>query len=267
MKYITSTELQALGKTREFQAYLPLLLRRLIINNIGFEHFEILNLPGGDSIWKPGYDGVIKTTVKSILGDPGEYIIECGQSEKIEDKFKSDLKKRTREKEIENQKYKVFVFITTHKFQNKEGIIKKAKENFSWKDIKIFDADDIETWLDFDPATTSWLAYILGKPRNNVKSFEEIQSNWLASTKVPLDKNVILARADSTNTIEIVKSWSKNHDNRILQIRSDSREESLLFFMSSIEQSGFRTETIESIKSKIVIVYNIEEWRQIVETK
>ena len=263
MKYITSTELQTWG--RESQDKLPLLLRRLIINNIGFEHFEILNLPGGDSIWKPGCDGIIKTTINSILGDLGEYIIECGQSDKAKDKFKSDLEKRTQE--IENQEYKVFVFITTHKFQNKKEIIENVKENSSWKDIKIFDADDIETWLDFDPATTSWLAYILEKPRNNGKSFEEIQSNWLASTKVPLDKNVILARADSTNTIEIVKSWSKNHDNRILQIRSDSREESLLFFMSSIEQFGFRTETIESIKSKIVIVYNIEEWRQIVETK
>ena len=279
MKYITSTELQAWGKTKESQAYLPLLLRRLIINNIGFEHFEILNLPGGDSIWKPGCDGIIKTTINSILGDLGEYIIECGQSDKAKDKFKSDLEKRTQE--IENQEYKVFVFITTHKFQNKKEIIENVKENSSWKDIKIFDADDIETWLDFDPATTSWLAYILEKPRNNGKSFEEIQSNWLASTKVPLDKNVILARTDSTNTIKIIKSWSKNHDNRVLQIKSDSREESLLFFMSSIEQSDFRSnemveaikhsdsrhETIESIKSKIVVVYNIEEWRQIVETK
>ena len=259
------------SKTKEAQDKLPLLIRRTIINNIGFNNIVEIDIPGGDSNWKPGYDGVIEAKIGSILGDAGVYVIECGQSEKIEDKFKSDLKKRT--KELNGQKTdRTFIFITTHKLKDKNGIIKKLKnsnhEYSLWKDIKIFDADDIETWLDFDPAATSWLAYILGKPRNNVRSFEEVWDNFSASTQIPLDADVILAREHiDPKKIEEIKSWLQNSDNKIWQIKSDSREESLLFFMALVENSGHSIDVIEAIKSRIVIIYEIGQWQRIVETK
>jgi hypothetical protein len=116
MKLITSTDLQNWKNTRESQEKLPLLIRRLIINNIGFQNIQFIDIPGGDSIWKPGADGKIVPKVENILGNANKtYIIEFGQTEDAYLKFKEDFLKRT--KELNNQKTEtVFVFITTHKW-------------------------------------------------------------------------------------------------------------------------------------------------------
>ena len=103
MKIITSSELQNWAATRESQEKLPLLIRKLIINNIGFNNIQFIDIPGGDSIWKPGSDGKLSTTVDSLLGPANTlYIIECGQNANTEYKFKTDLIKRTKELQNKN---------------------------------------------------------------------------------------------------------------------------------------------------------------------
>ncbi|MDR1337491.1 MAG: hypothetical protein LBJ73_00490 [Rickettsiales bacterium] len=150
MKFITSTELESWGNTRESQDKLPLLLRRLIINGIGFDNIDI-NMPGGDSVWKPGVDGSVITKKDSFLGGKNTtYIVECGQTKKSKSKFKDDLVKRT--KKLHGvATSSVFIFITTHKWKNKSDTIKSIRSEVEnshlWADIKTFDADDIETGL------------------------------------------------------------------------------------------------------------------------
>ncbi|MDR3257062.1 MAG: hypothetical protein LBT18_05445 [Endomicrobium sp.] len=270
MKLITSTALQEWGKTRESQEKLPLLLRRLIVNDIGFNNILLIDIPGGDSIWKPGVDGKFIPKQTSILGEANKtYIIECGQSGDADKKFKDDLKKRTNK--LNGQKTDaVFVFMTAHKWRNKADTVNKVKETVEnsnlWSEIKTFDADDIENWLEHDFATTAWLADILRKPSNGVKGFDSTWENWRDSTIIPIDEDLILARKD-IHSEEINQWFQENSSTSILKIKSANRKESLLFLMSSILKSQLDKETIDSLKSQIVIVENEDIWKQLVEYK
>ena len=267
MRYITATELQNWQKTRQSEEKLPLLLRRLIINLLEFKNINFIDIPGGDSIWKPGVDGkIIPKIDNAILNEANRtYVVECGQSDGYYSKFKADLGKRT--KELKGSETRaIFVFVTTHKIQDKQETIENAKKEVDgsklWAGIKIYDADDIETWLDNDPATTAWLANILEKPTVGIRGFDYIWDSWLKSTTIPLDEDVILARA-KTN-LSCINDWLRK-DGGLLGVRASSNREALLFFMASIIKSDLNSEAKDAVKSKIVIVEDENTWNQIVD--
>lgn len=267
MKIITSTDLQHWAYSRESEHCLPLLLRRLIINKVGFNNIRFIDIPGGDSVWKPGVDGKLLTLVDSILGEKDKnYVIECGEAEDAEKKFRADLVKRTKELNGERQNNTIFVFITTHKFEDKAATLEKIKNTETntdlWAEIELFDADDIETWLNHDFATTAWLADIMGKPSNGLKSFEKIWENWMASTEVCLDADVILAR---NNTYQNEIQNFLNTERGMFSITSPSRYESLLFFLASVQKSPLKQNIVEAIKSKIVMVEDNYTWNRLVD--
>lgn len=267
MKLITSTDLQVWGNTRESEEKLPLLLRRLIINNIGFDNIQFIDIPGGDSIWKPGADGKVVTKKSSILGDENKtYIIECGQSKDVERKFQDDLEKRSNQ--LSGRTDAIFCFITTYKLKDKNETLKKIKQlvpnSNLWSEIKIFDADNIETWLEHDHATMAWLADILGKTTYGVKSFERYWDTWQKSTIPSIDEDIILARGNVY--LKEITQWLLRDDG-ILKIKSASRKESILIFLSAILKSGLNANNIDAIKSKIVIVEDAARWDPIVEHK
>ncbi len=270
MRYITAMELQNWQKTIQSREKLPSLLRRLIINSIGFKNVK-LDMPGGDSIWKPGVDGKIIPKIDSaILNEANRpYVVECGQSDNYYSKFKTDLQKRT--KELNGVKTRaIFVFVTTHQIPilDKQKIIEKAKKEVAdsnlWADIQIYDADNIETWLENDFATTAWLANILEKPTSGIKGFDYKWDSWLKTTTIPLDEDIILARA-KTN-LSYINDWLQK-DGGLLGIRATSNSEALLFFMASIIKSDLNSEKKDAIKSKIVIVEDENTWNQLVDNR
>lgn len=268
MKIVTSTDLQQWADKRESEQYLPLLIRRLIINKVGFKNIRFIDMPGGDSIWKPGSDGKLLTSVESVLGEKNKiYIIEFGESYRVNKKLQDDLKKRT-EQLNGKRTDAVFVFITTHKFKNKAKVLEEIRSKIEnsnlWADIKIFDADDVETWLDHDFATSAWLSDIIGRSSNGLKGFESFWNEWLASTEPSIDEDVILAR--SNNYQNEIMQWF-NSDSGILNIKSASRKESLLFFIASILKFPIKEENIYSFKSNIVIIKDSDTWDRLVEDK
>lgn len=261
--YISSTELEQWSNTRQSQEKLPLLLRRLITNNLDGKYIVHLDIPGGDSIWKLGFDGFLQTSENSILGEAGIYQIECGQDKNYQTKFQKDLDKRT--ENLSPNSNKTFAFITTRKVRNKNASIAKAqkknpKTNF-WKNIRIFDADDIETWLDNDYATSAWLCDILEKPFDDIYNFEKKWQDWIHSTIIPLDENIILARKNVYE--KEINDWLL-HDKGLIEVRACTKKESLLYLLASIMKISSLEER-EDIKSKITIIENMKQWKRVVE--
>lgn len=260
---ITSTELESWSNTRVSQEKLPLLLRKLIINSVDDKSISYLDIPGGDSIWKPGVDGRVQTLKTSILGEAGLYDIECGQEEDYKKKFVYDISKRSENLSVNTDT--IFVFITTRKIQNKENLIKDIKENNYktnfWKNIKIFDADNIETWLDNDYATRAWMCDLLEKPCDGVYDFNKKWNMWIASTIIPINEQIILARKNIYE--KEINNWLL-YDNNLLEVRANSKKESLMYLLASIENIS-SIEKKESLKSQITIIEDGNQWHRIVE--
>lgn len=261
---ISSTDIELWSNTRQSQENLPLLIRRLITNNIDSQYILECDIPSGDSIWKPGNDGSVKITINSILGEAGTYKIECGANSDYKTKFKADLSKRS--EPLCSLTDHVFVFISARKIRDKQKVISdvvgKVEKASFWKDIKIFDADNIETWLNQDYATTAWFCNLLRKRCDDIYDFNKKWKEWCDSTSIALDADVILAR-DNIYEDEI-NDWLLS-DKSIIEVRSSSKKESLLYLLASITRIKPQ-ETQERIKSKIVIIENKLSWNMIVGT-
>ena len=81
----------------------------------------------------------------------------------------------------------------------------KKKEKF-WRDVKVYDARDLEEWLEQTPAVGAWLAKHIEKyPQQNVYTLEEWWHEWTLVTRPPLPPELVLAGRDEQ--IEKVKKW------------------------------------------------------------
>lgn len=261
---ITSTELEIWSNTRDAQGKLPLLLRKLITNSVD-KYIPHVDIPVEDSIWKPGMDGVVQTISTSVLGEAGIYKIECGVDEDYKDKFFSDLKKRSAD--LREKTDAIFVFVTTRKIQDKNKLINQARQDIVnsnlWKNIKVFDADSIEYWLEQDYATAAWMCDVLGKPSDGIYDFDKKWREWCKSTIFPLDEQIILARENVYE--KEMNNWLL-YDKGLLEVKSNSKTESLLFLLASILKIADQ-ERREEIKSKILIVEDHSQWKRIVDNK
>lgn len=261
---ITSTELEMWSNKRDAQGKLPLLLRKLITNSVD-KYIPRIDIPVEDSIWKPGMDGVVKTTSTSVLGEAGIYNIECGVDENYKDKFFSDLRKRSAS--LQEKTDAIFVFVTTRKIQDKNKLINQARQDIVasnlWKNIKVFDADNIGHWLEQDYATAAWMCDVLGKPSDGIYDFDKKWSEWCKSTIIPLDEQIILARENIHE--KEMNNWLLC-DKGLIEVKSNSKKESLLFLLASILKIA-NQEKREEIKSKVLIVEDNSQWKKIVENK
>ena len=63
-----------------------------------------------------------------------------------------------------------------------------------WREVRAYNLDRVDAWLDSAPGTTAWLAEHLGKALPGVRSVESWwDDTWLPSTRLPLTADIVLA--------------------------------------------------------------------------
>ncbi|QEL19193.1 hypothetical protein [Limnoglobus roseus] len=90
---LTATQLVHWADTWPAQDALPLLVRRLILGRIDPLHIDF---PAGDSINRPGYDGLLRTAEASSFIPAGQSVWEFGAENNPKRKANEDYSSRTK---------------------------------------------------------------------------------------------------------------------------------------------------------------------------
>lgn len=276
MKYIDATRIEQWSKKKDAQSSLPELVRRLIINSSN--NVYGLCIPSGDSVSKPGLDGKFMFNSPDVLygditSDKCEdnfqtVYMEVSTQEKWQDKFKPDIKKRTESFKDKCEEI-IFIFITSRKAVNKDSVVEdfKQKSSYQWKDIKIFDADDLEKWIDQDFATMAWLCWKMNIPCS-LQSPKMYFSEWLESTIIPLDENVIFSRLDKERRVDkLFNDFIGSKEKYTLSVMSDSCKESILYSIKKLERLSKKDIDKLSgniLKTKIIIIKDKPTWDYVI---
>ncbi len=105
-----------------------------------------------------------------------------------------------------------------------------------WAEVRAYNLDRVHAWLESAPATTAWLAEVLGKAMPGVRSVQDWwQETWLPSTEPPLAAPVVLAGRDisAKSFVDSVRTGSP-----IVSLGGNLRlEESMAFIASSLSES------------------------------
>jgi len=201
---------------------LPILVRKLIVETA--KPTEIA-MPGGDSVGRPGWDGVLTVTDGNAWVPTGSSRWEMGCDKDVSRKAEEDFKKRTAEC-IGAGADSSFVFVSPHRWSKKQSWRGKSKDSSQWQDVKALDADDLEAWLEIAPATTLWLGALLGLMGAGIQSVESYWEAWRTQSRIALSIESISAGREPT--IQAFREALSKFP-AVFAIEADSTEEAAAF--------------------------------------
>ncbi|WP_231138544.1 XRE family transcriptional regulator [Cupriavidus metallidurans] len=230
IRWVDSTHLSQWAERRDGQSGMPELVRRLIFATVG-PAAEVC-FPAGESVQYPGWDGRCRTVAGSGYVPRGSSVWEIGaQRNAVRSKADSDFDKRSADPLGYDPADTTFVFVTPQRFTRKlEWIAEKAARGV-WRDVIVIDSDDLVHWLELYPSVAQWLSVSIGCRPQGLRNLEEVWSEWIRATELPLTTDVILAGRDDDQTV--VHKWLRNSPG-LLSIQAEAPEEAVAFLFAAL---------------------------------
>lgn len=262
MRWISSTDLQTNSGKKEFELILPELIRKLIIASC--TNYPDIHIPVGDSIYKPGWDGECNSDERYEYVPQGISLWEWGRDEDFLGKCNEEYKKRTNQTDESVRSNSTFIFITPKRWvkpnQNKSTKVETLQSKNEWKYIKIYDADDLETWIELHPAIGLWLARKLRLvPPRNIESATDFWNSFTDAKDLTFSSELIIAGRNKQKS-QIQHFLNGNPGNLEVQASSDS--EAMAFIIASAIEKG--EEIKEVFFNRAIIIKGKEELREII---
>ncbi|WP_144909592.1 hypothetical protein [Mucilaginibacter frigoritolerans] len=232
MRHINSTSLVQWADRAQFAGILPELIRRLIIASCS--DLPVITIPAGDSVYKPGVDGKCETIAGGIYVPAGISYWEFGRSSNYRAKIKEDFDKRTAEIPAVQKKVSSFVFVTPRRWSGepeRDLWVADRKAESGWKDIIIYDADDLETWLGRCVPVAIWLAARLEIFTANYESAQDYWERMTHWADHQISAQFVLAARENQQQA-ILKFYDQ--ENGLLEIQATSRQEAICFTIASV---------------------------------
>jgi len=193
---ISRDDLKVAAGQAGFDTTFPLLIRRLIAETA--DGLSGLDMPGGSGTAAGGFDGVATAARQTIEVPAGTSVWELSVTSKAGTKADEDYVKRLTGPDGGSTAQVTYVEAILAPWTNARKWATQRTKERRWKQVRAYNIDQIDGWLDRAPATTAWLAGQLGKAMPGVRSadtwFEQV---WLPSTRIPLTAEYVLAGRDA----------------------------------------------------------------------
>ena len=196
---IRAGDLVRWADTVEARTRLAVLLR-ILIHSTGCGLLQV-DFPGGDEAERLGWDGWVESdegTPRIPVGTSGW---EFGVGSDCRRKAEKDFKKRTEKTTAEQRQSVTYVFVTLRRWLAKNAWADEKKQEQLWRDVRVYDASDLEQWLEQSLPGQLWLAEQWQRPTKGVRTLSQCRHEWAAVTKPAMsdcffDDRVTLYHAD-----------------------------------------------------------------------
>ncbi|OFO51857.1 hypothetical protein, partial [Nosocomiicoccus sp. HMSC059G07] len=245
---ITAFEIEAWADSIKARSHLPVLLRKLIhstCSQLGYVDF-----PGYDNSQRQGSDGVIKEATGNSWVPKGDSYWEFGTDKNVKQKITDDFNARLNTIDKDTRKNSTFVFVTPRNWTGKsrESWIKEKSGLGEWKDIIVYDANDLEQWLENSIPTKAWFKEILGLPVSGLITLDRMWENWSNVTlesEQPIPTSIFESAISEHK--DIFLQWITKDRCQPFNIRAHSSEEGLAFLsvlFNELQLKDFRDRTL-----------------------
>lgn len=259
MQWVTAQDLQSWADRLDCQSALPELVRRLI--HATCERPDRVAFPSGESVQTGGWDGIVSTPTATQYVPDGWSGWELSKRGDIKTKADEDYDKRTTNPESLDRDKTVFIFITPRRWNAKEAWAKKKAATGAWRDVRAYDADDLEQWIEQAPAVGAWLARILHKYPEGVWSIDDYWLEYSLATKPPITPAILLAGRDAN--AKSANEWLQQGAGTLF-VTADSPREAIAVIAASI--SRLPDEEQEHLRSRFLLAENATVLRELVTT-
>lgn len=246
---ITATHLVNWSDQRAAQGILPVMVRRLINTTA---QINSIAMPGGESVGEPGWDGVLNVAVGNAWVPNGSSCWELGTSADPARKARADFKKRVTELSGEHAAQTTYVFVTPRRWRGKGKWQEKARNQEVWADVLVWDADDLEAWLETSATTSLWMASQIGIAGLGIASIETHWNHWHRQSNPILTSTALLVgREKACNAL--LNSIDQREP--LIAVMADSQSEVIGFVCSQLIEGGY--------SQKAVCVTSMDGWQYV----
>lgn len=239
---------------RQAQEKLPELLRRLVHATV--QQSRKVDFPAGDSIQMGGWDGIVEILEGNSFIPDGYSGWEMGVDRDVKKKANGDYQKRCTDPLGLSLAETTFIFVTPRKWKNKKAWEQEKNNEGIWAEVRAYDADDLEQWLELAPTVHTWFARLIGKWTEDAQDLENFWQEWSSATEPVLIPQLYLASREQA--VERVQNWLAASPSK-LTVQADSKEEAIAFFAAAVLQ--LPEELRETYLSKCVILENRSSWQ------
>lgn len=254
MKWVSATDLNQWADRLDSRALLPELIRRLIRATAEVEH---LDFPGGESIQNPGWDGLVKTKGASQFVPLGASGWECGCNARVKEKADDDFEKRILAP-APLLAASAFIFVTPRRWAGKREWIAQKTGLGPWTEVRAYDADDLEQWLELAPSVGVWLVCMIGHAPAGAVALDDWWGDWANSTHPPLSPGLLTI--GRTAPAKAIHEWLDGPP-RVLSVEADTWQEAAAFLAAVVTE--LPPERADKAFSRALILLEIATAREL----
>ena len=234
---ITAREIEDWATNITARQYLPVLLRRLI-HSTGRELYHV-DFPGFDNAQRHGWDGWIEAGAATPWVPSGKSGWEFSVEQRPRAKADRDYGTRRGMLTAEERADCTFVFVTARNWSGKKKWARERNDSRDWKEVRAYDASDLEQWLETTVAPRIWLAGKLGMPTIGYQTIEECWHQWSAASEPPMTAAIFNPSLDRHR--KAFHEWLMSPPDRPFLVAADSREEAVAFIACLLRQNDLPT--------------------------
>ncbi len=218
------------ARTAEAERELPRLIRSLIAETE--PSAEWIDMPAGTGVGTAGWDGVVKCADGNRFVPAGRSRWELStQQTNSHQKACDDYSKRLKHTSPAERADEAYVAVVCAPWTKARSFADEKGQAGDYRSVLALKVDDIVSWLECAPLTTVWLREQLGEPERGLELLSAWWHRWLASTRIPLGVEVVLAgRGDQADRLR-----SRYSEQRcgIITIGGDMHSEEILAFVAA----------------------------------
>ena len=204
---------------------LPALLRRLIHSTgQGLRHVDF---PGYDNAQRRGWDGWVEADIATPWIPEGKSGWEFGTNQNPKIKADHDYSNRVRTVSAADRAECAFVFVTPRNWSGKDDWARRKAASRDWKDVRVFDASDLEQWLEESIAARIWLAEELRIPTEGFVTLDQCWTRW-ADASAPAMTAKVFEPSIKANRGKF-EGWLSAAPDRPFTVAADSKDEAVAF--------------------------------------
>lgn len=256
LTFAKAIDLHQWAERLDARPMLPQIVRRLVhASAIGLRRVDF---PAGEGIQDPGWDGIVEAERAGPFVPGGVSGWELGTGSDPRSKAGEDYEKRTRDPLGIDPGHSTFVFVTPRRWSGKQEWVRERLAEGKWRDVRAYDAGDLEQWLETLPAVHLWVSRLIGKQPHGVLDLEFWWSSWSRMTNPAMSTSLVLCGRDET--AERVHGWLAD-SSQYLTLAADSRDEALAVFAAAVQKLPDRDR--ERHLASIVVVEEVSAWREL----
>ena len=218
------------------RSHLAVLLRKLV-HSTGIDLRQV-DFPGYDNAQRKGSDGFVEAGTATPWVPEGKSYWEFGTNQEPGAKAESDYAARLTSVDPAERATSTFVFVTPRDWAGKAAWQKRKNRASDWKAVRVFDASDLEQWLEQSVPAQIWLAEQLALPESGYETLEEAWRRWANASEPHLTPEIFAPSIAAYR--DKLSEWLNKPSDRPFVVAADSRDEALAFLACLFDDEGLR---------------------------